>query len=126
MYATLDPLKHFRGELSDADYIQFKTSFCEGKEVVKIEQFIALLDNTELIGRLRAEEYDLGVSTLVSLCGFGLFHLISVPASVGFSPMQSYAGLPYMFGIPQPYVMSPGKVHSIIATCHQNIMNSFY
>jgi hypothetical protein len=69
------------------------------------------LDKKELIEKLRAENYDLGVNTLIAACGFGFFHLIGIQAWIGYSPMQNYAGLPYLFGIPQPYVTSPGSSH---------------
>lgn len=36
MYATLDPLKHFSGELSDADFTEFKSSYCAGLFLIKL------------------------------------------------------------------------------------------
>lgn len=57
---------------------------------------------------LKQENYDLGINTLVETCGFGYFYLLGIPAWVAFSPMQNYAGLHYLFGIPQPYVVGHG------------------
>lgn len=54
------------------------------------------------------------MNTLVSVCGFGVFHLIGVPAWIGYSSMQNYAGLPLLFGIPQPYIVSHGKFYKSI------------
>lgn len=72
-------------------------------------KFAALLSERPLLEELKAVKYDVGLSTMHDSCGFGIFHLLGIPATVGYSPTAEGFGMRDLFGIPTPPSFVPGN-----------------
>ncbi|KAI6184589.1 Glucuronosyltransferase [Aphelenchoides bicaudatus] len=62
----------------------------------------ALLSERPMIEELKNVKYDVGLATMHDSCGFGIFKLIDIPTTVGYSPTAEGFGMRDLFGIPTP------------------------
>ncbi|KAI6217121.1 Glucuronosyltransferase [Aphelenchoides fujianensis] len=86
-----DSFDKLRLEPWDANMLKTNMILCED-----------MLDNSELIEQLKAEEYDVGLTPSYTGCGTGLFHLLGIKSTHSYLPFASWDGLYEMMGIPVP------------------------
>lgn len=63
---------------------------------------LELLNNDELVEKLKAEKYDVYLTTPYDYCGLGLNHVLNIPSVSGYTATQSDEYAPKYLGFPRP------------------------
>ncbi|KAI6221557.1 Glucuronosyltransferase [Aphelenchoides besseyi] len=89
------------GNLNVMEHVQLKSDHeCFTRTAAELCR--TLVSKQSLIEELKAEKYDLGLTALFDGCGLGLFHLLGIPAAVGYSPTAEAYGMRGILGYPSP------------------------
>ncbi|KAK0424050.1 hypothetical protein QR680_008471 [Steinernema hermaphroditum] len=78
----------------------------------------ALLNDSELIATLKFQNYDSGFVSLYTFCPFGLFHLIDVKPTFGYTSVTIPSIVPFIWRTPAPpsYVFNAVRSPGVPAT----------
>lgn len=63
-------------------------------------KFLALLSNSGLLDKLRAEHYDVAIAQCFEECIFGVFEHLGIRSKIGTSPMSLLELIGARYGIP--------------------------
>lgn len=74
---------------------------------------IGTLSDEKLLARLRAEKFDLGISEVLSCCGFAIFEKIGLKKYIGAFATNLVPSLTEAFGIDNNPSYVPGMISSI-------------
>jgi hypothetical protein len=87
-----------------------KEILCRGNiyQICEFKLFLAFLSNRPMIEELKLEKYDVGLVTMSDSCGFGIFYLIGIPATLAYSLSSQEYNVRELLGIPTPTSFSSG------------------
>ncbi|KAH7717893.1 UGT-54 protein [Aphelenchoides avenae] len=93
---NFDEVPHFW--IGQPDWVETVALTCE-----------ELIRSDDVLAELQEERYDFGLAAAYGGCGFGVFHILGIPAYAGFSATPHADGSFHALGIPSPpsYITGP-------------------